>query len=1169
MPKYPFFKNVIILILFTSFSIYATETHEELFYKELINGNRYQAREIAFNQLSEATSLVQFDAALFRITDTSLFPEENSEIAAALKKSVDNKFSSLLYKELVNDSFEATGYPLTLTASGPFFYTSSDDFFSSSRDQRNNQSRSVNTAPISIKPNNNGIVDLSHLYPVSEQSYFKISILFNAESAGYASIILGKTGFTRLNSSNDKPEIQIKTSHHFSKDQYRIPINITKGLNTLTILCASNSDYDKKLSIRIVPETTPLTFKNRWSYYYSSDSKLPTDQLNLVYLYYKQGLYGNNNIANTLLSSVNSPSLSSISSYLNFLLADNPGAKIHYSNILNSSQQSHTLLYQEALIFMEANNTERALQKINRLKEIAPHSEYTLLAELNLFLQKNWLFKAEPLIDKLFTFSPALSTQQQADIFYRKQNFSKAADRYESLAKQFPDNFTYVQNHLESLKRSVNSKLYTAALYRYSFLFPERDSLKLTLANQLLSNSHFHDSLLILSSLKNSMPNNPDMHYLLAKNYQILNKKELSKHHAFKAQSLNPSQTTYRNFYFYNYQNNEYLQAYTKGFDTDKLNEHASKLDAPVVILFQERVEKFNTNGTSLERVRTTYRINSAKQNDSLKTISFTLNSTHDTIKAFNCSLETETGSHSLTGLSRRNLSDPESRLYYDIDRWTLSLPQLPDDSLLIVDYTIEKKSGRDYSGYIGKRYYFSEHYPVLKRRIYVITPEKTPLFWNKNSTQGSLIFSKEKGSNRYLYTQEYTDAKIYESNQLPAFNRTPSITACSFESWESLFNWYAPLVHERETFSSEMEKDFSSLINDSMTDEEKIRAIYSFITGRTRYLGFEIGIGGIQPRHAHITYQSRLGDCKDIALLLAAFYKRAGFQAWMALIRTTSGGYPDLESPYIGNFNHAICYVDFKGGLFLDGTVNHADIYDLPESDRGTTTTVVKDNSFEFISTDSPLYSANRDSITTDVVLNSDGSVTLFRSLKKEGYSATIFRNRYKSDDVQLSQLTRYWNRLYPGASVSNYIALNRTGRGPLQYSYTISIPNFYNPESQFLKIPLDPVPFSYLENHAATSMRFSPLYFSSSEDIRTTTTYTIPENFSIVSFPSAFESTFFNISFSLQTSETEANTVTINKNFSIKKEIISEKNYDQFRNKIIEIEKISKQPLLLKQRN
>ena len=114
-------------------------------------------------------------------------------------------------------------------------------------------------------------------------------------------------------------------------------------------------------------------------------------------------------------------------------------------------------------------------------------------------------------------------------------------------------------------------------------------------------------------------------------------------------------------------------------------------------------------------------------------------------------------------------------------------------------------------------------------------------------------------------------------------------------------------------------------------TDLDKMRKIYNFVSTELRYVGFELGVGGIQPRRTDLVFASKMGDCKDMSLVLVALLREAGIKAKLALARTRDRGRSDLSVPFMGEFNHAICYVDVPEHIFLDPTARLTGSGELP----------------------------------------------------------------------------------------------------------------------------------------------------------------------------------------------------------------------------------------------
>jgi len=54
-------------------------------------------------------------------------------------------------------------------------------------------------------------------------------------------------------------------------------------------------------------------------------------------------------------------------------------------------------------------------------------------------------------------------------------------------------------------------------------------------------------------------------------------------------------------------------------------------------------------------------------------------------------------------------------------------------------------------------------------------------------------------------------------------------------------------------------------LIQDVTDDHLKVKKLYSYLQGRTRYFNIALGIGGLQPVDANVVDEVGYGDCKGL----------------------------------------------------------------------------------------------------------------------------------------------------------------------------------------------------------------------------------------------------------------------------------------------------------------
>ena len=117
-----------------------------------------------------------------------------------------------------------------------------------------------------------------------------------------------------------------------------------------------------------------------------------------------------------------------------------------------------------------------------------------------------------------------------------------------------------------------------------------------------------------------------------------------------------------------------------------------------------------------------------------------------------------------------------------------------------------------------------------------------------------------------------------------------------------------------------EIQAKANELTAKATTENEKIQAIYNFVSTKFRYIGISLGIGRYQPHAATDVLANDYGDCKDKHTLFAALLTAAGIKADAVLIGSDETVDPDV--PSVAQFNHVITGIP-QGDhyLFLDTT--------------------------------------------------------------------------------------------------------------------------------------------------------------------------------------------------------------------------------------------------------
>ena len=147
-----------------------------------------------------------------------------------------------------------------------------------------------------------------------------------------------------------------------------------------------------------------------------------------------------------------------------------------------------------------------------------------------------------------------------------------------------------------------------------------------------------------------------------------------------------------------------------------------------------------------------------------------------------------------------------------------------------------------------------------------------------------------------------------------------PTIMLTSFQSWDEVGAWFRGLATSKVAVTPEIQAKARELTQSARSDDEKIRAIYSYVSTKYRYIGIAFGIGRYQPHSANEVLANGYGDCKDKHTLLAALLEAADVHAEAALLNSNTAIELDIPSP--GQFDHVVTVVPRGSNLlWLDAT--------------------------------------------------------------------------------------------------------------------------------------------------------------------------------------------------------------------------------------------------------
>jgi|HubBroStandDraft_2_1064218.scaffolds.fasta_scaffold05189_2 tetratricopeptide (TPR) repeat protein len=230
-----------------------------------------------------------------------------------------------------------------------------------------------------------------------------------------------------------------------------------------------------------------------------------------------------------------------------------------------------------------------------------------------------------------------------------------------------------------------------------------------------------------------------------------------------------------------------------------------------------------------------------------------------------------------------------------------------------------------------------------------------------------------------------------------------PDMQLSTFQNWDEVGRWYASLQRDRVKPSDEIRAKAAELTKGATDDITKIRALYSFVSTRYRYIGIAFGIGRYQPHSAAEVLENQYGDCKDKHTLLASLLNAARIRAFPALVNSARD--IDVEVPSPGQFNHVITVIPQGSSLiWLDTTTEVAPFaYLVPQLRDKRALVISDDKSSELMTSPAdPPFQALED-FYMDAKLSDDGLLEGKAQLSLRGDREVLMRLAFRA--VAVSQ--------------------------------------------------------------------------------------------------------------------------------------------------------------------
>ncbi len=988
-----------------------------------------------------------------------------------------------------------------------------------------------------------GKIDIKEIECDTRNSLYYLKWNFNVHTPGTYILYVGKTGYTDI-WINGVTVFKNRKRHAYGVDQYRIVMELVRGTHRVLVKTGDAEPHGIKISLRITnergegistaknipdPAVTGMVKVKETSWFRTlaalAGNKNTGGRQDFItaYLIIRAGLDSEEDreADRFLQAAVKYREWAHPSSYYMAFRESQSEKKEHYLRMaLVANPGCIESMLMLAGVKLSSGFLYEALPLIEEAKKQNPSTAGWAGMRVEAFKMKGWYHEALKIsLGITHSLFPSRAYAVRADIESLQEKYHRALSACEELLRLDAFNRNALFSALECCEKAGLYEKAVTLIETHLELYTRDVQLRTLLAKFIGLSREERAALAYLGAALKISPFNRNLCLMTGNLYRAMGNRELGMYFLRQACSYGPGDFSLRQYYDSISGNRADVDEFLVRTDIEKLAEGADRYaNEPAVVLLDEYVVRILPDESHERWFRKVIRIQDPGSIGDFSRHYIVYNPVTDRVENARLSVTTDGSTIETDEGHTRSLSDPESSLYYDLKVKVLTAQSLRKGSIVDFSYCVRSNEGRLYHGYFGQSFTAGSEYRTLKTNIVVSVPSNKKLYHHLAGINKKAL-TRHSTDGRLLYHVVIDDiAPFKKEHMMPHFSEIqPAVVITSHRDWHSVYLWYEGLIKDKAVVTDEMRAKISALISPDDPVPEKIRKIYNFVTSQIRYAGFELGIGGLQPRSSDTTFRSGMGDCKDVTMLLISLLRECGIKAGFALIRTREKGEINRGIPYLGQFNHAICHVDYEKGIFLDATSKLTGFRELPPGDRDVSAFVLKDKGYEFINTGGSFYLENRERAATVVTINDDGAARCRRTIIKEGYFASTSRYELLNREGKVDRISTYWNDRYTGARVGTLTVLSHDTELPVSYSYALDIPALVRIHGRYATMKSFLAPSDYFSGLAVMKNRKYPILLPGPSETLVSIQYRLPESWSVVRLPNNESRSYrnFNASF------------------------------------------------------
>jgi len=446
--------------------------------------------------------------------------------------------------------------------------------------------------------------------------------------------------------------------------------------------------------------------------------------------------------------------------------------------------------------------------------------------------------------------------------------------------------------------------------------------------------------------------------------------------------------------------------------------------------------------------------------------------------------------------------NEKNGRNFDDKITTTIVFPQVDIGSRLQSKYRM-RHFKPEKSGEFNLKFGLSPHQSYEDAQLTIRAPKSLRLLFNHRGFIGSVV-SDSKKHITYRFKIQQAVAQKREDGSVEYSDYSPFVVITQARDYLDIGRQYQKSSSQKVRVTAEIAQFAKDLTANEVTDREKVKKLYIWVSKNIRYISTTVDDGGLVPRDSAYIFNRRFGDCKDHVVIFEAMLRAVGIESSAALINLgdafelTEG--PAGHSP----INHVITYLPSLD-LYLDSTAQFVPFGKLDDQVIDKPTVLVALNRYGR----TPKMRAHENTLTshTHMTLNSDGSI--------EGKNESVLTGTMEIN-YRLAKFSEMTDPMEKTVNDMLY-RFNEIGSGNISYTTPKNIESPFTWQSTFKLEPITDLrkkgafipPVGVSPGHIASMTIYKPLntrvfaYVCDSNTTEDKYAIQLPDHISIDSIP------------------------------------------------------------------